>query len=235
MRYPLIGSAIVIISLSLVFNVFCEEKNVLPERYFSEDYLYGICFLQGLNETVKAVDSLNMDARRAAYVRYLDMANEYEAKAELAKGKTEGGPGQISPEEQRRSLLIALNCFEIVAKSPVFELKGNGERGIKRCRNKLLALKPGEFEDQYLILQRCIDVDQNPDVKKKEEELRAYYERAKEYEDKAGKASDKEYKRKNVLAALDFYGIVVSFTKDGDLKKQANDARIRCVKMMANL
>lgn len=226
------------ITLSFVFNSFCEEKKdggALPERYFSEDYLYSTCFLQGLNETVKAVDSLDMDAKKSAYVRYLDMANEYEAKAELAKGKAQEGHGQPSPDEQRRDLLIALNCFEIVAKSPIFELKGNGERGIKRCRAKLLALKPSEFEDQYLVLQRCIDVDQNPDVKKKEEELRAYYERAKEYEDKANKASDKEYKRKNVLAALDFYGIVVSFTKDIDLKKQANDARTRCVKMMTNL
>ncbi|MFA5165281.1 MAG: hypothetical protein WC481_06945 [Candidatus Omnitrophota bacterium] len=226
----------IMVFLSLCVPAFAgdgADPKQLPEKYFAEDYLYGICFIQGLNETIKAIESLDLSSRRPTYVRYLEMANEYESMADNKKSKD--GNGQLLPDDQRRYLLIALNCFELVSKSSVLEIKGSGEKGIKRCREKLLSLKADEFEDQFLVLQRCIDIDQSQDVKKKEEKLLAYYQRGKEYEDKADKSSDNGYKKKNYLAALDFYGIVVSFTKDKDLKKQAGEAKVRCIKAMIPL
>ncbi len=218
----------------LIFNSFCEEEKKdtkqLPDKYFTEDYLYSISFLQGMTETIEAIESLDMAARKPAYMRYLELGNEYESKAESVKGKAKELSEQTALDEQRGDLLIAINCFEIVSRSSIFDLKDNAQRGVKKCRNKLVSLKSGDYEDQYLILQRCIDVDQDSNLKEREKKIRAYYERGKEYEDKA----NKEHNQKDFQAALDFYGMAASYTKDPELKKQANDARTRCVKILSN-
>lgn len=225
----------------MALSAFCpgqeqkESGNQFPEIYFSEGYLAGICALEGIDETVTAIESVSdIKERKSVYARYFKLAGEYETKGEGDNGK-KAAEVTISPEDRARYLLIAVNCFDIASRSPVWKLKNEAREGLERCRHKLMSVKPSGAEDKYMMLQRCIDVDADRNSKNREAKLTAYFERAREYEEKANKSVDKESKKEYIEAALNFYSMVNTFTKDKNLQKQANDARTRLVQALSKL
>ena len=219
------------------FSVLCraEEKVVnykLAEKYFSENYLYTINEIEGIKETVNAIESLDLLARKPAYVRYFDLGDEYEGKVST---KEEKGKNENAPEKDRRKyLIIAINCYEIVSRSQIADLQDRAKKAVKRCRQRFVSSNPGEFEDALEILQRCIDISEDPSKENKQSKLKGYLGRGNQCEEMANQATDLVMKKKYAGSALDFYGIVSQYTEDEELRKQANDARLRMLQLLAS-
>ena len=211
---------------SLSFAESTTESEKLPDLYFDEDYIYNLHPKWERNEIVVAIEALDPKTRETYYQRYFDMAVDYEKRAEDI---------DIVLVDKKKFLVLSINCFQIAKHSSLKEVKKHASEGLLRCRDKLVDLEIGESEDNAIIMQRCMYIDSIKDKKKKTEELQSYFKVAQDFENKVKKAPGKSMKEKYLRSALAYYGMVSFFTKDEETRRLADEARLRCIKMLQKL
>jgi len=199
------------------------ESEKIPDLCFKEDYIYNLHPKYEKNEIVVVIEALDPKTRETYYQRYLNMAVDYEKKAEYA---------DTVLVNKKRFLVLSINCFQIAKHSSLKEVEKGAREGLLRCREKLVNLEIKDVEDGVIIMQRWLYVNSLKDERKKREELQFYFKVAQDFEKQARTESVKETKKKYLEAAIRYYDIVCSFTKDEEIKRLAEEASLRYIKML---
>ena len=199
------------------------EFEKLPDLCFEEDYIYQLHPKYEKNEVVVIIETFDPKIAEAYYQRYLTMAVDYEKKAEYV--------GTVLVNK-KRFLVLSIDCFQIAKYSSLKEVKKSAGEGLLRCRKKLVNSEIKGVEDGVTIMQRWLYVNDLEDEKEKREELQFYFKVAQDFEKQARTESAKETKKKYLEAAIRYYDIVCSFTKDEETERLAEEAILRYIKML---